>query len=138
MKISLETNFSKESAEQVSEILFQWNCARVGVQDFLDLAVILRDDAGILVGALLGWTRWEWAHIETFWIREDLRNRGYGKRMLIDFERVARERKCQMIDLDTFSFQAPGFYQKCGYQEYGRLDGIGHGIHKCFFKKTLL
>jgi hypothetical protein len=34
----------------------------------------------------------------------------------------ARERGCHSAWLDTFSFQARGFYEKLGYEEFGRLD----------------
>jgi hypothetical protein len=36
----------------------------------------------------------------------------------------ARERGCHSAWLDTFSFQARGFYEKLGYDEFGTTTGI--------------
>src|SRR6516165_7091346 len=38
--------------------------------------------------------------------------------------------------LDTFSFQARGFYEKLGYEEFGRLD-YPPGHHRHFLRKRL-
>lgn len=138
MQIAYEPNFPQSSAQEVSEELFLWNCQQVGLQDFQNLPIILRNSDGVRIGALLGWTRWQWAHIDTFFIHPDYRNQGYGKQMIAEFERIAQERGCHIIDLDTFSFQAPAFYQKMGYTFYGKLEGIGQGVQRFFLKKQLL
>ena len=51
-------------------------------------------------------------------------------------EALARERGCHSAWLDTFSFQARGFYEKLGYQEFGRLD-YPPDHYKHFMRKPL-
>jgi hypothetical protein len=46
----------------------------------------------------------------------------FGQELLHLAEARARERGCHSVWLDTFSFQAPEFYPKFGYREFGRLD----------------
>jgi hypothetical protein len=35
------------------------------------------------------------------------------------------------------SFQAPGFYRACGYDEFGTLDGYPGGVTRHSFTKSL-
>ena len=58
--------------------------------------------------------------MDLLWVREDLRGRGYGKRLLQAAEAV--KRGCRHALLDTMSFQAPLFYERQGYVLYGVLD----------------
>jgi len=41
------------------------------------------------------------------------------------------------IYLDTFSFQAPAFYQRHGYQVFGTLPDFTPGHQRYFFTKQL-
>ena len=54
MQIAYEPNFPQSSAQEVSEELFLWNCQQVGLQDFQNLPIILRNSDGVRIGALLG------------------------------------------------------------------------------------
>lgn len=40
--------------------------------------------------------------------------------------------------LETFSFQAPEFYRKLGYQAFGVIDGYADGHQKIFMQKELV
>jgi len=35
------------------------------------------------------------------------------------------------------SFQAPGFYRGCGYEEFGAIDGYQGGVTRHWFTKSL-
>jgi GNAT superfamily N-acetyltransferase len=45
---------------------------------------------------------------------------GIGRALLAAVEEQARGRGCRWAKLNTWEFQAPGFYERCGYEEYGR------------------
>jgi hypothetical protein len=52
-------------------------------------------------------------------------------------EAEARQRGAQHAYLDTFSFQAPGFYKKHGYQVFGELQDFPPGHQRYFLTKQL-
>ena len=39
--------------------------------------------------------------------------------------------------VDTMSFQAPGFYRSCGYEQFGAIDGYPGGVTRHWFTKAL-
>lgn len=101
------------------------------------LAIYARDDAGKLVGGLLGGTYWSWLHIDILWIREDARRSGLGSQLLASAEAEAVRRGCRHAQVDTHDFQAPEFYKKHGYTIWGVLEDLPPGHRRIYLKKDL-
>jgi GNAT superfamily N-acetyltransferase len=99
------------------------------------LAIFLRDEARIVAG-LAGETYCGWLFVKYLWVSDGLRGRGVGRELMAQAEVLARERGCHSAHLETFSFQARGFYEKLGYKEFGRLD-YPPDHHKHFLRKQL-
>lgn len=98
------------------------------------LYVFLRDEAGALVGGLLGDIYWGWLHVGVLWIDERYRRQGIGERMLAAAEAEARACGCRYVHLDTLSFQARPFYEKLGYRLFGQLEDFPAGTaHTRYF-----
>ena len=100
------------------------------------LGVFVRDRDGDIAAGLAGHTYGDWLFVEELWVRADLRGRGIGRELVKLAEARARERGCHSAWLDTFSFQAPEFYPKLGYREFGRLD-YPPDHQRIFFQKQL-
>jgi len=90
-----------------------------------------------VVGGVIGETHWDWLYVNLMWIREDLRGRGFGHKLLTFAEDEARQRGAKNAYLDTFSFQAPGFYKKHGYRVFGELKEFPTGHQRYYLKKEL-
>jgi len=90
-----------------------------------------------IVGGVIGVVYWNWLYVDLMWLREDLRGRGYGHRLLALLEEEARQRGATQVYLDTFSFQAPEFYKRHGYRVYGELKDFPAGHDRLFLTKTL-
>jgi ribosomal protein S18 acetylase RimI-like enzyme len=106
----------------------------------LNIAVLIRDrghDEGIL-GGLLGWTSWEWLRIELLYVEPALRGTGWGTRLVRAAEEEARRRLCRSAWVDSYSFQAPGFYERLGYKVFGTLDDYPRGHRRCFLQRKLV
>jgi ribosomal protein S18 acetylase RimI-like enzyme len=115
----------------------EYNDQQAGESNGKLLCYLLETDGKEVVGGVIGETHWDWLYINLMWIREDLRGRGYGKQLLELAEEEARKRGAKNAYLDTFSFQAPGFYKKFGYQVFGELQDFPEGHQRYYCKKEL-
>jgi GNAT superfamily N-acetyltransferase len=115
-----------------------YNLQQAGESGHKELFVVLRAPDQKIVGGLIGATYCGWLHIDLLFVNEELRGRGYGQRLLEIAEDEARKRGVKNVYLDTFSFQAPDFYNKHGYHVFGELKDFPPGHQRYFFTKQLL
>lgn len=108
---------SAGDVERIREGLLECNLARIEDKNPRDLGVYLRDEDGVMMAGLTGDTHGNWLHVKYLWVDGKLRGQGIGRRILSQAEEEARTRGCKYVFLDTFSFQAPGFYKKQGYEQ---------------------
>ena len=121
----------------IGQGLVNYNTRFAGESNEHRMCFVLQGVDEEIVGGLIGVTYWEWLYIDVLWVKEELRSRGYGLRLLIMAEAEAQRRGAKNAYLDTFSFQAPVFYQKNGYQIFGELQDFPAGHHRIFLKKQL-
>ena len=76
-------------------------------------------------------------YIDILWVHEEHRNRGIGSCLLSRAEQETVRRGCHHVHVDTMSWQAPGFYQKHGYELIGILPDIPQGNQKYLLMKAL-
>lgn len=115
----------------------QYNKQQAGDDQGQNLCFVLRAPDQEIVGGVIGATYWDWLHIDLMWVKEELRGRGYGHRLLMLAEEEGRKRGAKNAHLDTFSFQAPEFYQDHGYQVFGELKDFPTGYQRYFMTKQL-
>jgi GNAT superfamily N-acetyltransferase len=101
------------------------------------LVASLRDTEGTLLGGLFGATYLGWLYVHSLWLPEAMRGLGHGRRLLALAEEEAVRRHCPRVFLETLSFQALPFYEKCGYQVASRLDGFPPGGARYALTKVL-
>lgn len=97
------------------------NAAAGFPHDTVPLAVLLRDESGAVIGGLVGVTGWSWLYTQNLAVPPALRGTGWGTRLLHAAEAEARARGCIGARLDTYTFQARGFYEKQGYRVVGAI-----------------
>lgn len=79
----------------------------------------------------------EWMYVSLLAVSPEARGTGLGAQLIATAEAAARERGLVGVWLDTFSFQAPGFYEKLGYSRFGALPDSPVGEERIFFAKRL-
>lgn len=114
-----------------------YNKQQAGDTNFQRLCFALQTPDQEIVGGVLGEVYWEWLHVDLLWVKDELRGRGYGHRLLATIEQEARQHGARTAYLDTFSFQAPEFYKQRGYQVFGELEDFPPGHQRYFLAKQL-
>jgi GNAT superfamily N-acetyltransferase len=116
--------------------LIGYNNERMGKQQYKRLAVSLKE-RGKIAGGIVGEVWTAVLFIQWFWIDQKLRGQQHGRKLIAAIEDEARKIGCTRSYVDTMSFQAPGFYRSCGYEEYGAIDGYPGGVTRHWFTKSL-
>jgi GNAT superfamily N-acetyltransferase len=102
----------------------------------LPVAVWLRRRGRVLGGAY-GDTHYGWLYLSALWVDEEVRSQGWGRRLIELFEAEGIVRGCRAAWVDTYGFQAPVFYERVGYREFGRLEEFPPGSARHFYWKRL-
>jgi len=136
LRLDVEDAPAEANVEVLPNGLEAFNESRwPGHQKWRPIAVFARERETIVAG-LAGETYAGWLFIRYLWVSDVLRRKGVGRQLMGAAERRAAERGCHSAWVDTFSFQAPGFYQKLGYAPFGELD-YPPDFKRIFLKKRL-
>jgi GNAT superfamily N-acetyltransferase len=122
----------------ITDGLRAYNEAQAGRWDGRPLAILARDpESKKVVGGLLGRTSLGLLTVERFFLPEHLRRDRLGSRILAMAENEGRQRGCTRAVLSTVHFQAPGFYQKQGWEVAARIDCEPPGHTRFYMTKKL-
>ncbi len=137
LEISVEAAADEAAEKVIFDGLTDFNERLAPGSNWRALSIYARDEAGALQGGLMGSSYYDWLFVKWLWVAEPYRRQGIGSRLLKAAEEVARERNVGSVYLDTFTFQAPAFYEKPGYREFGRLEDAVHGHARIWLAKRL-
>ncbi|MBD3919291.1 GNAT family N-acetyltransferase [Paenibacillus sp. PR3] len=126
-----------EEASHVRNQLIAFNSAHVPNGRYEEVNLCVKNDQGDIIAGLNSAVCWNWMEIDIIWVDEHHRGEGLGSRLLTEAERIAREHHCSFIKLNTFSFQAPDFYRKYGYEVIAIIEDAPSGHQHYFLKKQL-
>lgn len=129
----------REVHQAIMAAINAYNAGRTGLAEpDRPLLLAIRDPGtGRVVGGLQGVSYYGWLFVETLVLPEALRGRRLGTRLMDQAETIARQRGCIGVWLDTFSFQARGFYEKRGYRLFGQIDDYPPGHRRFYLAKRL-
>lgn len=118
--------------------LLQFNEQAVGDASALPFALEIRDTEGAAVaGGLWAMSLWGSFYIALVVTPQDARGRGLGSELMRRAEAEAQARGCRQMWLDTYAFQARGFYERLGFEVFGQIDGPGPMFPRYFMQKRL-
>lgn len=136
-RIVEEKRNARAVARRVRAGLIAHNAAQAGKPDYKRLVLSARDAKGRIVGGLTGELYWNALYVELLWLEEGARKDGLGRRLMLEAEKRARRARKDLIYLNTYSFQAPGFYRKLGFRSFGRIRNYPRGASRIFLVKDL-
>ena len=123
--------------EIILKRLAAFEAEKAGPLDVQPLAILLKDSEGVTQGGLWGVSLFRWLVIELVFVPPEARGAGLGRDIMVRAEAVARQRGCIGIWLDTYSFQARGFYEKLGFAVFGQVDDHPPGETRFFMQKRI-
>ena len=137
MELKITDEIKEDDQAAIFEGLLEYNLARIEDKNPQDLGIYLEDESGKKVAGLIGNTHGNWLTVKFLWVSEELRGQNIGSKILRQAEETAKERGCHSVFLDTFSFQAPEFYKKHGYQEVFALEDYPVTGKRYYFVKHI-
>ena len=139
MSIAFERieTWDADARKAILDAIIEYNDSLTGRREPAQpLGLLLRDPSSRqIVGGLWGVSYYSWLFVELLALPAAMRGKGVGSRLMREAEAVARERGCLGVWLDTFSFQARGFYEKLGYSVFGQMNDFPPGHQRFFLQR---
>lgn len=126
-----------DDVQRLISSLVAWNSTVAPPERYRSLAVFAYE-TDKLVGGAAGYTHWGWLFVSHLWVTDELRGDGLGSRLMREIESAAVRRGAGLAHLDTYDFQALGFYERLGYEQFAELKDYPHGHSRHFLKKRLI
>jgi GNAT superfamily N-acetyltransferase len=136
-ELVINTHPTPEEVQYLEDRLYEFNSAATGITDGEWLAIWVRAENERIIGGICGNTWGGCLEIRQLWVEEARRKQGLGTRLLGAAEQEARRRGCRQILLTTFSFQAPAFYAKLGFEVVAVVDDHPRGHKNMLLRKHL-
>jgi GNAT superfamily N-acetyltransferase len=123
--------------QYLEDRIYEFNSSVTRITDGKWLAITVRDDDGRIAAGICGNTWGGCLEIRQLWVEEARRKQGLGTRLLEAAEQEARRRGCRQAVLMTFTFQAPTFYAKHGFEVVAAVDDHPYGHKNLLLRKRL-
>jgi GNAT superfamily N-acetyltransferase len=128
---------AESTMEIVEEGLSNFDVQQIGNRKSQRISFVVQAPDMKIVGGVSGEMNWNWLYVDLLWVKDELRGRGFGHRLMTVIENEAKKLGATKAFLDTYSFQAPEFYKKHGYRVFGELKDFPAGHQKYFLTRDL-
>lgn len=103
--------------------------------DYMPFSFLAKED-GKIVGIVKGHSYYMEVYIGDLIVLEEYRKKNIGTKLIEAVEEYYMDKGFENINLTTYSFQAPEFYEKCGFQlDFIRENKENPKLTKYFFVK---
>ncbi len=129
----MELRFAPEEEVAPKLLLGEYN--KKFVRSVEDLSCYAAED-GVCLGGVNAFRLDTLLMIDRLWVAESRRGKGLGRQLLTAVEERGKAQGAKRAELNTFGFQAPGFYEKLGYRLFGSLEpAVGQWGHYFYMKE---
>lgn len=133
-RVVLEAEPDEAIRAQILAPLNAHNEREAGPGHWESIAITVRDADGKIAGGLWGQAGYGFLFVSLLALGA-AKGVGLGREVMGLAEAEAKRRGLVGIWLDTWSFQAAGFYQKLGFVEFGRIGEYPPGHDRIFYVK---
>lgn len=129
----MELRFAPEEEVGPKLLLGEYN--QRFVPDGEDLSCCFEEE-GAFLGGVNAFRIGDLLMVDRLWVDDSQRGKGLGGRLLAAVEEKGRAHRAKRVELNTFGFQAPAFYEKQGYHRFGALEpAVGEWGHYFYVKE---
>lgn len=137
MKIEYENNINEEFDKIVDEEFNKFAIKNDVICNYKSFTFTAKKENKI-IGIITGHCYYKEIHIGDLIVLEEYRGQGIGSQLINAVEEYYNGKEYRNINLTTYAFQAPKFYEKCGFQvEFIREDKENPKLSKYFLVKYL-
>ena len=101
------------------------------------ISIGILQDGVIVAGLDACMTAFKIIYVSTVYVDENYRRKGYGKMLIEEMERRAKQLGANTIRLDTFNWQGKEFYLAMGYEQVGSYKNDIDNYEEYFFLKRI-
>ncbi|WP_312480547.1 GNAT family N-acetyltransferase [Kosakonia cowanii] len=116
MAIEIATQVTEQDKEELLSGLRRYNQQFIDSSGWGQVGIYSRNEAGAMIGGLIGTQKGLWLCIDFLWVSEEARGARLGSTLIRTAEEQAQRMGCRHAQVDTVSFQALPFYLKQGYE----------------------
>lgn len=136
-ELVIDTEPAPHDVHYLEDRIDEFNSATTGLANGAWLSIFVRDADERIVAGICGALWGGCLEVRQFWVEEARRGQGLGTRLLQAAEQGAIARGCRQILLATFSFQAPDFYARHGFEVAAAIDDYPQGHRNLLLRKWL-
>lgn len=102
-----------------------------------EFGVFVRDPDGRMVAGIAGSVWGGCCHLQSMWVDESRRGRGWARGLMLAAEAEARRRGCDQAMVLSYDLVLPGFYPRLGYETVAVLHDCPRGSALRWYRKHL-
>ena len=136
MNLTIVTDPTKKQIADFHRGLDDYN-SRFVANEFSPVRAVVTDDADQVIAGIDCIAHWGKLHVDILWVHSAHRRKGLGRRLVAWAEEQARAMDSGSVVVNTMSFQAPGFYLKLGYTQFGQTENYEGGHSRLYYEKDL-
>lgn len=122
--------YQEEPIQEDEQVLFEGITDEAMLKKKMDritpFGIFIKNSHGVVLGGVNGFSCYGCLYVDMLWLKDELRKKGLGKKLMMEAEKVGLERRCTFSTVDTMDWEALPFYQKFGY----RVEFIRQGFEK--------
>lgn len=127
---------TKEDEAKIYEGILEYN-EKYHQIVYEDLSCCIHDDDGEMIAGVVAILKGEYLDLQYLWVDDRYRKNGLGSKLLQEVERRGKERGANVINIETFGFQAPKYYPQHGYTLFAETTKCVGEYSRYYFTKKL-
>ena len=130
-------NLTEEQVDYIENKLDEYDEHYISYKLDGQIQIGIEDGDKVVAGLHACMTAFKILYVSTVFVDEAYRRKGYGKMLITEMEKRAKELGANTIRLDTFNWQGKDFYEALGYQMVGSYENKDDGYSEYFYLKRI-